>query len=59
MDFKSSNIYKILSLQEKTYEIIFDLNQELNKNKDTILLEDKEIGTYLHYLTQIVQADDV
>ena len=58
INFKSNNLYKILSLQERNYEKIFDLNKQLNENKELVLLEDKEIGSYLHYLTQTAKVDD-
>jgi hypothetical protein len=58
ISFKSSNVYKILSCKERNYNTLVDLNKELNENKEIILLEDNDIGSYLHYLTQTAKVHD-
>ena len=49
--FRSFKLFKILS-NPKEYQTLEELNKELRINKEAVLLEDREIGTYLHQLTQ-------
>jgi hypothetical protein len=57
--FKTSKLYKILSVEERSVAVLKELNRELSAADVAVLsLEDPEIGTYLHYLTQTAQATD-
>jgi hypothetical protein len=50
---KKNSLYKILSIQDRTFKTLEELNFELKQIK---VIDDKE--TYLHYLTQTAQAND-
>lgn len=57
-DFKSTDVFKLLIKKERNYETLNELNSMLSNNCELASLEDFELGTYLHLLTQTARAYD-